>query len=95
MKVLSEERILHYLQQIHTLSGDVLSRLDQTSTQPIEDDLLDRFHSLVNALNEDRSNDSFLNDVSWNWIFEAKPSYNNVQIYGRLAWINLQLLELL
>ena len=95
MKVLSEEKLIHYLGQILELSNDTLSRLNQPSTEPIDDETLDRFHLLVNALNEDRANDSFLDDVSWNWIFEGKPSYNYVQIYGRLAWINLQLLELL
>ena len=90
MKVLSEEKILQYLQQIHSLSGDLLKRLSEPSTEPVDDETLDRFHELVNALNTDRDNDSFLNDVSWNWIFEAKPSYNNIQIYGRLAWMNLR-----
>ena len=93
-EVLSEEKIRTYREQVLTLSRQVLDHFEK-GAQSVDDETLDRFHSLINELNEDRSNDSFLNDTSWNWIFESKPDYNYIQIYGRLAWINLQLLELL
>ena len=50
---------------------------------------------ITSSKNTERENDSYLNDDSWNWIFESKADYNYIQLYGRLAWINLQLLELL
>lgn len=95
MKVISEEKLCDYLGQVLLLSRDVLERIPQHGTEPVADDILDRFHSFVNLLNQERDNDSFLNDESWNWIWESKASYNAIQVYGRLAWINLQLLELL
>ena len=95
MKVLSEEKLCTYLSRVLDLSRDVLEVLPTKGTQPAIDAILDRFHGLVNDLNEERSEDSFLNEASWNWIWEGKPNQNHIQVYGRLAWMNLQLLELL
>ena len=95
MKVLSEEKLCGYLGTVLDLSREVLTILPEKGTYPVEDSILDSYHAIVTQLNEERDNDSFLNDDSWNWIWEGKPSYNPIQVYGRLAWINLQLLELL
>ncbi|MCI0652321.1 MAG: hypothetical protein L0Z55_10605 [Planctomycetes bacterium] len=95
MKVLSEAKLCAYLTRVLDLSKEVVGYLPDKGTQAVNDDVLDRFHAIVNDLNADRSNDSFLNDPTWNWIWEAKSNYNYIRLYGRLAWINLQLLELL
>lgn len=95
MNVLSEEKLCGYLSRVLDLSQSVLGKLREEGAKPVDDTTLDQFHALINDLNEERSNDSFLNDPSWNWIWESKSEYNFIQIYGRLAWINLQLLELL
>ncbi len=95
MNVLPEEKLCGYMQRALELSSEIVTLLPARGTQPVSPELLDRFNSLVNDLNGERSNDSFLDDESWNWIWESRSSYNHIRLYGRLAWINLQLLELL
>lgn len=95
MKVLSEEKLCAYLSQVLELSRDVLVNLPADGTKPASDEVLDRYHALINDLNDEREGVTYLSDEAWNWIWEGKPSYNLIHIYGRLAWINLQLLELL
>ncbi len=95
MTVLSEEKLTDYLSRVLTLSRDVLGQIPAEGTQPVRDDLLDRYLELINGLLEDRSIDQRLSDDSWNWIFENRPTANHIKLYGRLAWINLQLHELI
>ena len=95
MKVLSEEKLCAYLTRVLDLSSEVVGLLPERGTQQVTDEHLDRFHEIVNHLNTERGNDSFLNDESWNWIWESKSTLNYIRLYGRLAWMNLQLLELL
>ncbi|MEM7168425.1 MAG: hypothetical protein AAF581_23465 [Planctomycetota bacterium] len=95
MTVLSEEKLCTYLGRVLNLSEHVLNNLHLRGTETVDDGTLDRFHTLVNDLNSERGSDEFLNDDSWNWIWDSKADYNYIQVYGRLAWINLQLLELL
>ena len=95
MGVLSETQLCTFLDRVLTLSREVLEALPDRGTQEVGEELLDRYTTLVNDLNAERSNDSLLNDESWNWIWESKSSFNHIRLYGRLAWINLQLLELL
>lgn len=94
MTVLSEEKLCGYLNRVLRLSTHVLEQIPKRGTQRVDDATLDDFHTLVNDLNDESPNDSFLSDVSWNWIWESKGDYNYIQVYGRLAWINLQLLEI-
>lgn len=95
MTVLSEEKLCTYLNRVLELSKHTLDNLAIRGTDPVDDGTLDRFHTLINDLNSERGNDQFLNDDSWNWIWNSKADFNYIQVYGRLAWINLQLLELL
>ena len=95
MKVLSEEKLCAYLTRVLDLSGDVLKGLPSEGTQPAGDEVLDRYQGLIDDLKGERESVTYLSDEAWNWIWEGKPSYNLIHIYGRLAWINLQLLELL
>lgn len=95
MKVLSEEKLCGYLQRVLDLSQEILQRLPTEGTSQVKDETLDKFHAVINDLNSERESDPYLNDSSWNWIWESKSGYTFIQIYGRLAWINLQLLELL
>lgn len=95
MKVLSEEKLCAYMGRVLDLSKEMLAVLPEKGTSTVDDASLDHFHRLVNDLNSERGNDSSLDDASWNWIWEGKSDYNYIQIYGRLAWINVQLLELL
>ncbi len=95
MTVISEEKLCQYLAEVLTMSGEVLERIPNHGTEDVSDELVDRYLGLVNRLNADRDQDSALSDDSWNWIWENKSSFNHIRLYGRLAWINLQLLELL
>ena len=95
MKVLSEEKLCVYLNRVLDLSKDVAAHLSTNGTQQVDDDTLDRYHQLVNDLSAEREQDSLLNEESWNWIWESRSSFSYIKVYGRLAWINLQLLELL
>ncbi|MEE8142478.1 MAG: hypothetical protein V3T77_05215 [Planctomycetota bacterium] len=95
MNVLSEKKLCAFLERVLKLSNEVLERLPVEGTQRSSDALLDNYHVLVNDLGAERGQDSYLSDESWNWIWEDKPTTNHIQLYGRLAWINLQLLELL
>ncbi len=95
MSVISEQKLCAYLGRVLELSGELLAQIPAEGARTVSDALLDRYHTLVNNLSADREEDTYLNDASWNWIWEDKPTTNHIQLYGRLAWINLQLLELL
>lgn len=95
MPVLSEERVLGYLTRCVNLSQAVLPLLGAKGTYDADNEVLAEFAHLVGDLEDERVNDSHLDDESWHWIWKGKQSYNYLQIYGRLAWINLQLLDLL
>ncbi|MFN0058094.1 MAG: hypothetical protein ACKVX7_06520 [Planctomycetota bacterium] len=95
MTVLSEEKLVNYLSQVLELSRAVLAKIPSHGTAPVDDSVVDRYHEFVNQLSIERERDAHLQHESWNWILLGKTDYNNIQMYGRLAWINLQLLELL
>jgi hypothetical protein len=95
MPVLSEEKLLGYLSQTLELSRDLLARIPRAGTKTVSEEFENRFLELVNSLRKEREQDAHLRDEAWNWILEGKSEYNHIQMYGRLAWINLQLLELL
>lgn len=95
MTVLSEEKLCGFLGATLDLSRRALELIPNAGTQPIPPDLHDQYLQLVNSLIAERDSDAHLSDDAWNWIWENKPDYNAIQLYGRLAWINLQLLELL
>lgn len=95
MQVLSEEKLVRYLAQVLELSAEVLPRLAEEGTRPAPEEIRERFDALISALAVERDNDSTLQDEQWNWIWQTRPEMNLIQVYGRLAWVNLQLLELL
>ena len=95
MRVISEVKLCQYLTEVLELSREVVERIPDHGTSDVPSELVDRYLGLVNRLNADREQDTALSDDSWNWIWENKSSFNHIRLYGRLAWINLQLLELL
>lgn len=95
MQVLSEEKLVRYLAQVLELSAEVLPRLAEEGTRAAPEDMRARFDALISALAVEKDNDSTLQDEQWNWIWQPRPEMNLIQVYGRLAWVNLQLLELL
>jgi len=56
---------------------------------------LKRFRQLVGSIEAEKDNEASLHEECWNWIWNVNEGMNLIQLYGRLAWINLQLLELL
>lgn len=95
MAVLSEERIYGFLGRTLDLSKSILDALPDHGTRPAPDAMRDQYHSLVNDLIAEKDNEEKLTDASWNWIWENRSNATPIQLYGRVAWINLQLLELL
>ena len=58
-------------------------------------ELLQDYACLISELHDEKRNDTTLSDESWEWIWRVKPDLNPIQIYGRLAWINYNLIDLL
>ena len=95
MPVLPEERVIAYLRRCLELSNAVLPLLGAQGTSDPADDLREKFELLVADLERERVKDSYLATEAWNWIWKRKERYNLLQIYGRLAWINHNLFDLL
>ena len=95
MPVLPEDRILSYLERCINLQQSVIPLLEKNGTNKAKGQVLEGFKRFLLDLSNDKKNDSYLSDESWNWIWKGKPNYNYLQLYGRLAWINLQLFDLL
>jgi hypothetical protein len=95
MRVLSEEKLITYLERVVELSAKVLPLLSAQGTEPPPAKLVKAYQSIVDDLAAERATDEQLQDDSWNWIFQPKEHENSIRLYGRLAWMNLQLLELL
>ena len=95
MSALPEERIGDALGRCLALSRTLLPSLLAKGTEQVDAAALAEFNRLIEDLGRDRESDEYLADDSWDWIWKGKPSYNYLQLYGRLAWINLQLFDLL
>ncbi|MFQ5655628.1 MAG: hypothetical protein ACE5GW_12980 [Planctomycetota bacterium] len=95
MKVLSEEKLCRYMGRVIDLSRAILMLIPEKGTDPPDPETLKSYRGIVEDLLDEREQDTYLQDDSWNWIWTEREDGNLIQIYGRLAWINLQLLELL
>ena len=95
MPVLPEDKILSCLDRCLNLSQALLPSLKAHGTDDVTGSDLENFQRFVRDLAAERENDSYLSDETWDWIWKGKPTYNYLQLYGRLAWINLQLFDLL
>jgi len=95
MSVLSEEKLTLYLDRVIALSGEIVPLLSEFGTAIPPSQIAESYQQLITDLAADRQSDTVLMDETWDWIFAAQESTNLIKTYGRLAWINLQLLELL
>ena len=95
MAVLPEAKIVACLDICLGLSRDLLPALLARGTAEADPRMVEAFNTLVGELERERSNDAYLSDESWDWIWKGKTGYNYLQLYGRLAWINMQLFDLL
>ena len=96
MSVIPEKTLFSLLRSCLELSRRALEQIDSAgaigSTAP---DLLDDYATLIRSLHQEKRNDFALADESWEWIWEVKREMNPIQLYGRLAWINYNLISLL
>ncbi len=95
MSVLTEERLIQFLKETIDIEKDCLERIVSEGTRPVPPEILTRYRSLIQAIQSEKQNEPTLQDECWNWIWDIKEGMNLIQLYGRLAWLNLQLLELL
>ena len=95
MSVLTEERLIQFLKETVDIERDCLERIVSEGTRPVPADILARYRSLIQSIYAERDHEPTLKDECWEWIWEIKEGMNLIQLYGRLAWLNLQLLELL
>lgn len=95
LSVLTEERLIQFMRETIELERECLDRIVQEGTRPAPEQVLKRFGQLVASIEAEKPNEASLQDECWNWIWNINEGMNLIQLYGRLAWINLQLLELL
>ena len=95
MPVIPEEVLLGFISRSIQLSVDLLPRLHPLGSQTVSPEILKRYSDLVAEIHRQKSNDSVLSDESWEWIWEVRKNLNHLQLYGRLAWLNYNLFDLL
>jgi hypothetical protein len=95
MRVMPEDVLLGYLERCLALSAEILPRIPKCGTKPAPVELAKRYEALILDLHKQKSRDSILSDESWEWIWEVREDMNLVQVYGRLAWLNYNLFDLL
>jgi hypothetical protein len=95
MRVVPEQVLLGLLDRCLKLSQEVLPLLPDRGSQPVPDELSLRFQEVLGDLHREKRHDSVLNDESWEWIWDRPPRMNHLQLYGRLAWLNYTLFDLL
>jgi hypothetical protein len=95
LSVLTEERLIQFMKVTIDLERDCLDRLITEGTRPAPESILARYQQLVRSIEAEKPNEMTLQEDGWSWIWTIGEGMNLIQLYGRLAWINLQLLELL
>jgi hypothetical protein len=95
MRVVPEEVLLDLLGRCLKLSLELHPHLSNDGSAPAAPALVQRHRELVDELHRQKRHDSVLSDESWEWIWETPESVNHFQLYGRLAWLNYSLFNLL
>ena len=96
MTVISEETLLDLLGTGLDLSNHALKLIASEDTRaPIPATLLERYSDFLRLIHDEKGNDVRLADETWEWIWQAKEDMNPIQLYGRLAWLNYRLIDLL
>ena len=96
MTIIPEETLVRLLRSCLELSRRVLEQIETREAQaPAPAELFDAYSELIRNLHAQKSHDTTLADQSWEWIWKVKPEITSIQMYGRLAWINYVLLDLL
>ena len=76
-----------YTSQKESLRQKADIRADET--------IVTQYNNLVSEIHALRKGDTYLEDKAWDWIWKGKDEYTCVQIYGRIAWINYEFLNML
>ena len=95
MSVLTEERLIQFMSETVQLQALCLDRLIAAGTRPVDEDLFRRYSAFVQSIEAEKSREPILGENVWDWIWRPSEGLNYIQMYGRLAWINMQLLDLL
>ncbi len=94
--MIPEEKLLKILDACLNISQKSLAAIGSgKGTQAAEPTLVEAYTSLIQDLHSEKKNDTILADETWEWIWKIQPGLNPIQIYGRLAWINYTILDLL
>ena len=96
VRVIPEETLIRLLGNCLELSQEALSLIASSkATVPLPKELHDQYAALIRELHNQKRHDTILADESWEWIWEIKPNINSIQLYGRLGWLNYNLIDLL
>ena len=96
MTVISEETLLRLLRAGLALSNQALALVaSEDARDPVPTSLLEEYSDFLRTVHDEKGNDVRLADETWEWIWQAKEDMNPIQLYGRLAWLNYRLIDLL
>lgn len=94
--MIAEEKILHILEGCLRISQGALEEVRAgRGAREAGEELRGDFERLIQEIHAEKRNDSVLADQTWEWIWKLRPDISPLQIYGRVAWINYTILDLL
>lgn len=96
MTVIPEDTLLDFFENCLSLSNRALNEFrDAEADRPASPELVKDYAELIQRLHSEKRHDSILADETWEWIWRANADMKAIQIYGRLAWMNYNLVDLL
>ena len=95
MSVLTEERLIQFMRETVQLQAICLDHLFDSGTRSVDSDLFQRYQTFVGSIEAEKGREATLSEEGWKWIWSPSEGMNYIQLYGRLTWINMQLLDLL
>lgn len=94
--VIPEDNLLGLLDECLKLSTRALEEFGNGKANAAASaDLVEDFSNFIKSLHDQKKHDSVLADESWEWIWKVTREMKAIQIYGRLAWVNYNLVDLL
>ena len=96
MTVIPEDTLLRLLGTGLELSQQSLALIaSKDARDPVPPTLLEDYSDFLRSIHHQKGNDIRLADETWEWIWQAKEDMNPIRLYGRLAWLNYRLIDLL
>ena len=94
--MIPEDTLLDFFENCLSLSNRALNEFrDAEADRPASPELVKDYAELIQRLHSEKRHDSILADETWEWIWRANADMKAIQIYGRLAWMNYNLVDLL